>query len=82
VFLRGPDNHLRHWYSPNGADWNAGNIGDLGGVIFTSPASVSQNNERIDVFSRNSNGDLIQRIWSHNNPPGGWYPWTGLGTIP
>jgi GH25 family lysozyme M1 (1,4-beta-N-acetylmuramidase) len=82
VFLRGPDNHLRHWYSPNGADWNAGNIGDLGGVIFASPASVSQNNERIDVFSRNGNADLIQRIWSYNNPPAGWYPWIGLGPIP
>lgn len=82
VFLRGPDNHLRHWYSPNGADWNASNIADLGGAIFTSPASVSQNNERIDVFTRNNNGDLIQRIWSYNNPPAGWYPWTGLGPIP
>jgi hypothetical protein len=81
VFLRGPDNHLRHWYSPDGAAWDAGSIGDLGGVIFASPASISQNNERIDVFTRNSNGDLIQRIWSYHNSPAGWYPWVGLGPI-
>ena len=82
VFLRAADNSLLHWYSPNGTDWAATTRADLGGAIFTSPASVSQNNERIDVFTRNANGQLIQRIWSHHNPPHGWYPWITVGPIP
>ena len=51
---------------------------DFGGHIYTSPTSVSMNNQRIDVLTRNNNADLIRKTWTATND---WYDSAGQGAI-
>jgi hypothetical protein len=78
LFLRDHDNSLIHRYSPDGADWTTFPPSDFGGWITTSPTAVSWNNQRIDVFTRNSAADLIQKTWTSAY---GWYAWSGRGPV-
>jgi hypothetical protein len=34
--------------------------------------------QRIDVFTRNSNADLIRKTWTSANS---WYDWAGHGAV-
>ena len=60
VFLRDHDDSFIHRYSPNGADWTTYPASDFGGHVFTGPTAVSMSGQRIDVFTRNSDADLIR----------------------
>jgi hypothetical protein len=78
IFLRDHDNSLIHRFSPDGDNYTSHPPTDFGGYLTTSPTSVSWNNQRIDIFSRNVNADLIQKAWT---PAEDWYPWGGHGPI-
>lgn len=76
AFLRTPDGAVVHKYTPDGTNWDH-QLQGLGGHVFTSPAVVSPNPQRIDVFSRNNEADLIRRVWTGST----WSPWAGHGAI-
>jgi hypothetical protein len=85
VFARGTDNAL--WVRVNnGSGWLTG-WGSLGGTITSAPAAVAHP-DRIDVFARNEDGEIIQKKWqspwgfrgyggqSADSSSSGWGPWT------
>jgi len=79
VFTRGaPKLDLQHWYSKDGASWLK--PVSLGGALFATPSATSWAPNRLDVFSRNNENQLVERSWSVAN--GGWSPYVGLGTTP
>ncbi|MBM7784533.1 hypothetical protein [Tenggerimyces flavus] len=78
IFVRDDDHSLMHWYSPDGADWTSNPPSDFGGYLHTSPAAVSWNGQRIDVFSRNNLADLIRKTWVSGSP---WANWVSHGAV-
>ncbi|RDI19260.1 peptidoglycan DD-metalloendopeptidase family protein [Lentzea flaviverrucosa] len=78
LLLRHYDSSLIQWYSPDGADYTTYKPQDFGGYITTSPTAVTWGSQRMDVFSRNSNGDLIQKFWTAASS---WTPYIGLGPV-
>jgi hypothetical protein len=78
IFLRDNDNSLITWYSPDGADFTTYKPSDFGGYFTTSPTAVTWGNQRMDVFSRNSAGDLTQKFWTPTNV---WTGYIGLGPV-
>jgi hypothetical protein len=78
LFLRHYDSSLLSWYTPDGADYTTYKPSDFGGYLMTSPTAVTWGNQRMDVFSRNGNGDLIQKFWTPSNV---WTGYIGLGPI-
>nr|WP_256989105.1 DUF346 domain-containing protein [Bacillus sp. EB106-08-02-XG196] len=51
-------------------DWE-----DLGGTLTSEPAAVSWNPNRIDVFARGQNNNLIHKWWNGRS----WSNWENLG---
>lgn len=78
IFYRSHGDALLHKYTADGNSWTQP-VQGLGGNIYTSPAAVSMNPQRIDVFSRNNEADLVRKTWSTSEP--NWYPWVGHGAI-
>ena len=73
LFARSKQNTLLHcaW---TGSIWR--NWEDLGGSIKDTPASVSWNTSRVDVFARGGN-NLLRKSWSHAS---GWTQnWEDVG---
>jgi hypothetical protein len=78
LFLRHYDSSLVHWHTPDGADYSTHKPSDFGGYLTTSPTAVTWANQRMDVFSRNGSGHLIQKFWTSGSD---WTGYIGLGPI-
>ena len=79
IYVRHYDNSLVQWHTPNGADYTTYKPQDFGGYIITSPTAVTWPGVRMDVFSRNSSGHLIQKFWT--TASGEWTGYIGLGAV-
>ena len=70
AYALGSDGTLSHlWFSAGWHSWES-----LGGSLTSSPAAVSWDAGRIDVFARGSDGSLAHLWFS-----GGWHSWESLG---
>lgn len=81
AFYRGSDNTLRHRYFNQGdASWSAEeNLGSpsASNTLSSDPAVVSWGNDRIDIFARDTTGQLVHKWWA-----GGWSGWElNMGAI-
>lgn len=62
VFVRGTDNAVWHrWSYDGGVRWE--NWESLGGVVTSSPASISRASNLIEVFVRGTDSKLYHRWW-------------------
>ena len=62
----------RIWTGSKWTQWE-----NLGGELTDSPAAVSWDEHRIDVFARGTDGMLYQKWWDGTS----WQGWTGHGAI-
>lgn len=81
AFYRGSDNTLRHRYFNYGdSSWSAEeNLGSPSAAnkLSSDPAAVSWSDGRIDIFARDTNGQLVHKWWD-----GGWSGWeVNMGAI-
>jgi len=71
--IRGTDNAIHHRAFQPGAGWSP--WGSLGGVLTSGAALNSQDPGVRNVFSRATDGQLVQRSWTGSV----WTDWIGLG---
>jgi hypothetical protein len=81
AFYRGSDNTLRHRYFNYGdAAWSAEeNLGSPSATntLTSDPAVVSWGDNRIDIFARDTGGQMVHKWWA-----GGWSGWElNMGAI-
>lgn len=70
LFMRGPDNTLRHkFFQGAWSDWES-----LGGALISDPGVVSWSSGRIDIFARGTD-DAVWHLFFDN----GWGQWESLG---
>jgi len=75
IFARGQNGQLRFkfWDGDVWSDWH-----ELGGILTSSPTSVSWASDRIDCFARGRNLHLWHKYWTS---AGGWNDWVDHGGI-
>jgi hypothetical protein len=71
--VRGGDNAIWHQsYVPN-SGWTG--FASIGGGLTSAPAAVSQSDTMLNIFSRGTDGALVQKGWSGT----AWSDWINLG---
>jgi len=80
VFTCDTSNHLAHkyWNGSSWSSWEGGaTIADYGQTLTSAPAAVSWGSGRIDVFARDTNNNLIQKVY--DSGAGGWQNYSQNG---
>jgi hypothetical protein len=71
--VRGTDNAIYHRSFVPGTGWSPWS--SLGGILTSAPTMNSQDPGVLNVFSRATDGQLVQRSWTGS----AWTDWIGLG---